>query len=66
MSVPLSRVALSTFEGCDVEAVQEWAAQCHRVDTGLPSQLPHSASDGLIGRVSGTAPGYDSQVVSEG
>jgi hypothetical protein len=25
-SVPLSRVPSSSFEGCDVEAVQEWAA----------------------------------------
>jgi hypothetical protein len=49
-----------------VEAVREWATQCHGVDTGLPTQLPHSAMDGCTGRVSGTAPGYDSQAVSEG
>jgi hypothetical protein len=51
--------------GCDVEAVQEWAAQCHRVDTSLPAQLPYSARDGLTGMAGGTAPGYDSQAVSE-
>jgi hypothetical protein len=48
------------------EAVQEWVAQCHRFDTGLTAQLPYSARDGLTGRVGGTAPGYDSQAVSEG
>jgi hypothetical protein len=56
MSVPLSRVPPSSFEGCDVEAIPEWAAQCHGVDTGLPAQLPYSARDGLTGRVGGTAP----------
>jgi hypothetical protein len=35
-SVPLSRVPPPSFEGCDVEAIQEWVAQCHGVDTGLP------------------------------
>jgi hypothetical protein len=64
-SVPLLRVPSSSFEGRDVEAVQEWAAQCHRVDTSLPAQLPYSARDGLTGRVGGTAPGYDSQAVSK-
>jgi hypothetical protein len=64
--VPLSRVPSSSFEGCNMEAVQEWVAQCHRVDTSLPAQLPHSARDGRIGRVGGTALGYDSQAVSEG
>jgi hypothetical protein len=64
--VPLSRVPPSSFEGCDVESVQEWAAQCHGVDTSLPAQLPYSARDGFIGRVGGTTPGYDSQAVSEG
>jgi hypothetical protein len=64
--VPLSRVLLSSFEGCDVEAVQEWAAQCHGVGTSLPAQLHHSAREGLTGRFGGTTPGYDSQVVSEG
>jgi hypothetical protein len=49
-----------------VQAVREWAAQCHGVDTGLPAQFPYSARDGLTGRVGGTAPGYDSQAVSEG
>jgi hypothetical protein len=64
-SVPLSRVLPSSFEWCDVEAVQEWAAQCHEVDTDLPAPLPYSARDGLAGRVGGIAPGYDSQTVSE-
>jgi hypothetical protein len=49
-----------------VHAVRELVAQCHRVDTDLPSQLPYSARDGLTGRVGRTAPGYDSQAVSEG
>jgi hypothetical protein len=66
MAVPLSRVPSSSFEGCDVEAVREWAAQCYEVDTDLPAQLPHSARDGRTGRVGGTAPGYDFQAVSEG
>jgi hypothetical protein len=65
-SIPLSRVPPSSFEGCGVQAVREWAAQCHGVDTGPPAQLPHSARNGLTGRVGGTAPGYDSQAVSEG
>jgi hypothetical protein len=65
-SVPLSRVPPSSFEGCDVESVQEWAVQCHGVDTDVPTQLPHSARDGRTGRVGGTAPGYDSQAVLEG
>jgi hypothetical protein len=37
-----------------------------RNDTGLPVQHPHSAGDGRIVRVGRTAPGYDSQAVSEG
>jgi hypothetical protein len=49
-----------------VQAVREWVAQCHGVDTGLPAQLSYSARDGLTGRVGGTAPGYDSQAVLEG
>jgi hypothetical protein len=49
-----------------VEAVREWAAHCHEVDTGLPAQLSHSAKDGRTRRVCGTAPGYDSQAVLEG
>jgi hypothetical protein len=28
-----------SFEGCDVQVVREWAAQCHGVDTGLPAQF---------------------------
>jgi hypothetical protein len=49
-----------------VEAVWEWAAQCHGVDTGFPAQLTHNAGDGRTTRVGGTTPGYDTQVVSEG
>jgi hypothetical protein len=49
-----------------VQAVWEWAAQCHGVDTGLPAQFSYSARDGRTGRVGGTAPGCDSQAVSEG
>jgi hypothetical protein len=49
-----------------VEAIREWATQCHGVDTGLPAQLPHSAKNGRTGRVGGTATGHDSQAVSEG
>jgi hypothetical protein len=49
-----------------VQAVREWAAQCHEVDTGLAAQVPYSARDGLTGRVGGTALGYDSQAVLEG
>jgi hypothetical protein len=49
-----------------VEAVQEWEAQCQGVDTGLTAQLPYSVRDSSTGRVGGTAPGYDSQAVSEG
>jgi hypothetical protein len=49
-----------------MEVVQEWAAQCHGVDTSLLAQLPYSARDGLTGRVCGTTSGYDSQAVSEG
>jgi hypothetical protein len=49
-----------------MEAILEWVAQCHVVDTGLPAQLSHSVRDGRTVRVGGTAPGYDSQAVSEG
>jgi hypothetical protein len=49
-----------------VQAVREWAAQGHGVDTFLPAQFPYSARDGRTGRVGGTVPGFDSQVVSEG
>jgi hypothetical protein len=45
--------------------IREWVAHHHGVDTGLPAQLPHSAKDGRTGRVGGTAPGCDSQAVSE-
>jgi hypothetical protein len=64
--VPLSRVPPSSFEGCDVEVIQEWTTQCRGVDTGLPAQLSHSAGDGHTTQVSGTASGYDSRAVSEG
>jgi hypothetical protein len=47
-----------------VEAIREWAAQCHGVDTSLVAQLPHSGGDGRTGRVGGSVPGYDSPVVS--
>jgi hypothetical protein len=66
MVVPLLRVPSSSFEGCDMEAAREWATQCRGVDTDLPAQLPHSARDDRTTRVGGTAPGYDSQAVSEG
>jgi hypothetical protein len=66
MAVPLSRVPPSSFEGCDVEVVREWAAQCRGVDTGPAAQLPHSVGDGRTGRVGETALGYYSQAVSEG
>jgi hypothetical protein len=49
-----------------VQTVREWAAQCYRVDTSLPAQVPYRARDGFTGRVGGTSPRYDSQVVSEG
>jgi hypothetical protein len=39
-----------------VQAVQEWVAQCHGVETGLPAQLPHSAGDGRTVRAGGTTP----------
>jgi hypothetical protein len=26
------------FRGCDMQAVREWAAQCHRIGTGLTAQ----------------------------
>jgi hypothetical protein len=35
-------------------------------DTGLPAQHPHNVGDGRIVRVGRTAPGSDSQAVSEG
>jgi hypothetical protein len=37
-----------------------------RNDTDLPAQHPHSAGNGRSVRVGRTAPGYDSQAVSEG
>jgi hypothetical protein len=36
--IPLSRVPSSSFEGCDMEEVREWAAQCH----GMTLAFPHS------------------------
>jgi hypothetical protein len=47
-----------------MEAVREWVAQCHGVDTGLAAQLSHNAEDGRTGQVSGAVPGYDSPAVS--
>jgi hypothetical protein len=47
-----------------VEAVREWLAQCHKVDTSLAAQLPHNAGDGRTGRVDEAVPGYDSPAVS--
>jgi hypothetical protein len=64
-SVPLLSVLSSSLERRDVEVIQEWAAQCHGVDTGLTAQLPYNARDGLTGRVGGIALGYDSQTVLE-
>jgi hypothetical protein len=49
-----------------MQAVREWATQCHGVDTVLPAQLPYSVRDGHTGRVGGTTLRYDSQAVSEG
>jgi hypothetical protein len=48
VAVHLSRVLSSSFEGCDVEAVQEWVAQCH----GVTLTIPHSTR---------TAPGMPAQ-----
>jgi hypothetical protein len=48
VAVPLSRVPQSPFEGCDVEEVREWAAQCH----GMTPAFPHNAR---------TAPGMTAQ-----
>jgi hypothetical protein len=36
--VPLLRVPPSSFEGCDVEEVREWEAQCR----GMTPAFPHS------------------------
>jgi hypothetical protein len=36
--VRLSRVPSSSFEGCDVEEVREWVAQCY----GMTLAIPHS------------------------
>jgi hypothetical protein len=38
VAIPLSRVSPSSFEGLDVEEVQEWVAQCH----GMTLTFPHS------------------------
>jgi hypothetical protein len=48
-----------------VDAIQEWAAQCHGVDTGLTAQLPYNPRDGLIGGVDGSVSGFDSLAVSD-
>jgi hypothetical protein len=47
VAVHLSRVSSSSFEGCDVEQVQEWVAQCHGMTLDL-AQHPHNAGDGHI------------------
>jgi hypothetical protein len=39
VTVPLSRVPPSSFEGGGVEEVREWAAQCH----GMTPAFPHSS-----------------------
>jgi hypothetical protein len=36
MVVRLSRVSSSSFEGCDVEEVWEWVAQCYRMTLAIP------------------------------
>jgi hypothetical protein len=46
--IPLSRVSSSSFEGRNVEEVQEWAASCH----GMTPAFPHSTR---------TAPGMAAQ-----
>jgi hypothetical protein len=59
-SAPLSRVPLSSFEGA---ARRPYESGQHSV-TELTPALLHSilqCGDGLIGRVGGTALGYDSQ-----
>jgi hypothetical protein len=66
VAVALSRVSSSSFEGLDVEEVQEWVAQCYGVTLTFPHSTrttPWMAAQCGFGR---TVPGYDSQVVSEG
>jgi hypothetical protein len=41
-----SRVRPAPFQGRDVLAVLEWAAQCHGADTGLIAQFPTMAGMG--------------------
>jgi hypothetical protein len=43
VAVPLSRVPPSSFEGCNVEEVREWAAQCR----GMAPSFPHSIRTAL-------------------
>jgi hypothetical protein len=44
VDVHLLKVSSSSFEGCNVEEVREWAAQCH----GMTLASPHRAWDGRI------------------
>jgi hypothetical protein len=49
-----------------VGAVREWAAQCHKVDTGLLAQLRCRSGDGLTRRLAEQHwDRYDSQAVLE-
>jgi hypothetical protein len=41
-----SRVRMAPLRGRGALAVQEWAAQCHRADTGLVAQFPIVAGMG--------------------
>jgi hypothetical protein len=61
------------FRGCrrplsrgDMEEVWEWAAQCHGMTPAFPHSTRTTWGDGRTVRVGRTAPGYDSQMVSEG
>jgi hypothetical protein len=61
------------FRGCCRPVSRGWCGGGTRVggtvswnDTGLPAQHPHNTGDGRTVRVCRTAPGYDSQAVSEG
>jgi hypothetical protein len=45
VTVHISRVSPSSFEGCDVEEVREWVTQCY----GMTLAIPHSTR---------TAPGW--------
>jgi hypothetical protein len=55
-----SRVQPGPLRGHGVLAVREWAAQCHRADTGLIAQCPTLAGMGFPKGVGGTALGHDS------